>query len=97
MNWDGTFNAIMGKIEPYWGRVIHPEQDRLISLRECARAQGFPDHFIFDGSFSEIAKMIGNAVSVPLAMALSSTIAGLFGKTDTGFHEFVSQVNGRKP
>jgi DNA (cytosine-5)-methyltransferase 1 len=74
LNWDGTFNAIMSKVEPYWGRVIHPEQDRLISARECARAQGFPDRVHFQGSLAEVYKQIGNAVPVPLARAIGAAI-----------------------
>ena len=30
------------------GRVLHPEQHRLVSVRECARSQGFPDHYRYD-------------------------------------------------
>ncbi|MCC7260342.1 MAG: DNA cytosine methyltransferase, partial [Alphaproteobacteria bacterium] len=32
---------------------IHPEQDRIISVREAARLQSFPDKFRFYGSLSE--------------------------------------------
>ena len=31
------------------GRVLHPEQHRVVSVRECARSQGFPDWFRFYG------------------------------------------------
>ena len=32
------------------GRVLHPEQHRVVSVRECARSQGFPDTFKFFGT-----------------------------------------------
>ena len=32
------------------GRVLHPEQHRVVSVRECARSQGFPDTFRFFGN-----------------------------------------------
>ena len=32
------------------GRVLHPEQHRLVSVRECARSQGFPDTYKFYGT-----------------------------------------------
>ncbi len=32
------------------GRVLHPEQNRVVSVRECARSQGFPDSFQFAGA-----------------------------------------------
>ncbi len=41
---------------------IHPDIDRPITLRECARLQGFPDDHVFAGTLSEQATLIGNAV-----------------------------------
>ena len=35
------------------GRVLHPEQHRVVSVRECARSQGFPDAYRFFGSTLE--------------------------------------------
>lgn len=35
------------------GRVLHPEQSRVVSVRECARSQGFPDTYRFYGSILE--------------------------------------------
>lgn len=46
---------------------IHPTEDRLLTLRECARIQSFPDWFQFRGSWSSIATQIGNAIP-PLFM-----------------------------
>jgi len=42
--------------------LIHPIEDRPLTLRECARLQGFPDGFRFLGSRSEKATLIGNAI-----------------------------------
>ncbi|NHJ13868.1 MAG: DNA (cytosine-5-)-methyltransferase [Candidatus Thorarchaeota archaeon] len=56
------------------GTFIHPEQDRLISIREAARLQSFPDSFRFLGSTSSMYKQIGNAVPPLLALALGATI-----------------------
>ena len=57
------------------GQVIHPEQDRLVSVRENARFQGFPDWAEFVGN-SEVDKyrQIGNAVPPPLGRALGMQI-----------------------
>ena len=35
------------------GKVLHPDLDRVCSVREFARAQGFPDHYRFWGTLAE--------------------------------------------
>ena len=56
------------------GRYGHPEQNRAISLREAARLQTFPDNFIFEGNFGEIAKQIGNAVPPLFAQKIAESL-----------------------
>ncbi len=56
----------MGKV----GQVFHPDQDRIVSVRECARAQGFPDRYRFWGNVHNKHRQIGNAVPPPLAFNL---------------------------
>lgn len=46
---------------------VHPLNDRLLTLRECARLQSFPDHFEFCGPWTSVATQIGNAIP-PLVM-----------------------------
>jgi DNA (cytosine-5)-methyltransferase 1 len=70
LHWEGIFNTVLTKVEPYWGRVFHPTQDRVISIREVARAQGLPDNLRFSGPMAARYKQIGNAVPVPLARSL---------------------------
>ena len=72
--WDGIFNTILTEANPYWGRVIHPEQDRVISVRESARAQGIPDKIHFSGRISDKYKQVGNAVPPPLSKAIGKEI-----------------------
>lgn len=53
-------------------RPIHPELDRVITPREAARLQGFPDWFLFHPTVWHSCRMIGNSVSPVMAEALLS-------------------------
>ena len=44
---EGLASTILTKCDPHWGSYIHPNQDRIISVREAARFQAFPDHIQF--------------------------------------------------
>ncbi len=48
---------------------------RYLTVRESARLQTFPDEFVFQGSWSESMRQLGNAVPVDLAYVLASDIA----------------------
>ena len=54
--------------------LIHPYQDRGLSVREAARLQSFPDNFIFEGTIMQIQQQIGNAVPPLLAQAIFEKI-----------------------
>lgn len=54
--------------------LIHPFQDRGLSVREAARLQSFPDKFIFKGTLMHIQQQIGNAVPPLLAKAVFEKI-----------------------
>jgi DNA (cytosine-5)-methyltransferase 1 len=54
--------------------LIHPFEDRGLSVREAARLQSFPDNFIFKGSISHIQQQIGNAVPPLLAYHIFKSI-----------------------
>jgi len=61
----------------YWTRgmtSIHPEQDRFLSPRECARLQSFPDRFVFKGATIENYTQIGNAVPPLVAKAFGESV-----------------------
>ena len=56
------------------GRFIHPEFNRLISVRESARIQSFPDSFKFTGTINEMYGQIGNAVPPLMAKAIAEAL-----------------------
>lgn len=65
----------MIKVGPDKFKFADDDKVRRLSVRECARIQGFPDSFEF--FYKDVAdgyKMIGNAVSVDFAYALAENI-----------------------
>ncbi|GAA0154402.1 DNA methyltransferase [Lithospermum erythrorhizon] len=72
LNWDGYFPTTTTDPHPMHkvGRCFHPEQDRILTIREYARSQGFPDRYNFFGTIQDKHRQIGNAVPPPLAFAL---------------------------
>eukprot|EP00775_Hariotina_reticulata_P007661 gene7661-7864_t len=83
---DQIQQTVVTRAEPHNLEVIHPQQDRVLSIRENARSQGFPDYHVFVGlaakgqgknghgkgaaTENERYMQIGNAVAPPLAAAL---------------------------
>ncbi|KAK9143942.1 hypothetical protein Syun_013342 [Stephania yunnanensis] len=51
-------------------QVLHPTQDRVLTIRENARLQGFPDCYKLCGPVKERYIQVGNAVAVPVSRAL---------------------------
>ena len=54
--------------------LIHPTQDRGLSIREAARIQSFPDQYEFQGSIGLRQQQVGNAVPPRLAEAVFQSI-----------------------
>ncbi|CAN1851346.1 DNA (cytosine-5)-methyltransferase CMT1 [Linum perenne] len=68
--WDETVPTVVTRAEPHNQVILHPLQDRVLTVRENARLQGFPDHYKLVGPIKERYIQIGNAVAVPVARAL---------------------------
>ncbi len=59
---------------PGSGRFGHPVTPRVITIREAARLQAFPDTFRFVGTYIQQSHQVGNAVPPLLAEAIGSTL-----------------------
>lgn len=55
-------------------RPLHPDVGRVITVREAARLQGFPDWFCFHPTKWHSFRMIGNSVSPIVSEAILTTI-----------------------
>ncbi len=55
-------------------RFVHPYEDRILTVREQARLQGFPDDHVFFGPRDSQYNQVGEAVPVPLARAIAECV-----------------------
>ena len=78
LRWDRPSNTLRtALLNPSKGRYIHPEQNRVISLREAARLHSIPDDWTFEGLPTQIARQIGNSVPPALGRAVARAIRRL--------------------
>ncbi|WP_346656571.1 DNA cytosine methyltransferase [Bradyrhizobium sp. IC4061] len=65
--------TLLTKPDPHWGTFLHYDvkQQRLISVREAARIQSFPDSHTFFGSQVDQYRLCGNAVPPLMAKAVA--------------------------
>ena len=59
---------------PGSGRFGHPEDTRVITIREAARLQSFSDDFVFTGSYIQKSHQLGNAVPPILIQAIAKKV-----------------------
>ncbi|KAK7267483.1 hypothetical protein RIF29_20157 [Crotalaria pallida] len=68
--WDEIVPTVVTRAEPHNQFILHPTQDRVLTIRENARLQGFPDFYKLCGPIKERYMQVGNDVVVPMALAL---------------------------
>ncbi|KAF3951806.1 hypothetical protein CMV_022584 [Castanea mollissima] len=71
--WDEIVPTVVTRAEPHKKTLLHPLQDRVLTIRENARLQGFPDCYQLSGPVKERYIQVGNAVAFPVALALGYT------------------------
>ena len=74
--------------------IIHPRQDRLLSVREAARIQSFPDRFEFRGGMSDMQQQVSDAVPVLLAKSVGGAVLDHL-HTHMGAARAIPAVGGR--
>lgn len=70
LDWDRPSPTITGKPNRKGSALCHPVASRPLSVRECARIQGFPDDWQIAGAMNQQYLQVGNAVPVPLGEAI---------------------------
>lgn len=61
-------------VNPRKAMLLHPEEDRILSVRECARLQGVDDDFVFYGKLDSKQQQVANGVPVQLAKAVADVV-----------------------
>jgi DNA (cytosine-5)-methyltransferase 1 len=64
--------------------ILHPNQARVLTVRENARLQGFPDYYKMFGPIKEKYIQVGNAVAVPVARALGYSLGLAYQRESEG-------------
>lgn len=77
---------------PGSGRFGHPVSPRVITIREAARLQAFPDTFCFAGTYIQQSHQLGNAVPPLLAEVIGETIANDLPYSDASHSASVSRL-----
>ncbi|KAK1311398.1 DNA (cytosine-5)-methyltransferase 1B [Acorus calamus] len=87
LDWEGNFPTSITDPQPMGkvGMCFHPDQDRILTVRECARSQGFLDNYSFSGTIQNKHRQIGNAVPPPLAYALGRKLKEAIGAKSSTF------------
>lgn len=72
LSWDRPAPAVVNLKKVY---MVHPDENRNISLAEAAALQGFSPEYQWKGNESQIAQMIANAMPAQLAEAIAGSVA----------------------
>ena len=81
LDWDQPSGTIVAGIKKITcGRYFHPECNRLLTVREAARLQSFPDDYIVKGGQIEQYTIIGNAVPPRFGEVVGKVLTKIYNK-----------------
>ena len=63
---------------------VHPDGKRRLSVFEAMTIQGFPDHYVLEGTLSSQIDQVSEAVPPPLAEAIALSIGSVLETPDNG-------------
>lgn len=70
LSWDSPAPTVLGMPDHSSTALIHPDENRCLSLNECAAVQSFPRGAIFSGTPRSCYQQVGNAVPPRLGEAM---------------------------
>lgn len=83
--WDQPARTVTRECaHPGNGRYLHPEQHRMLTIREMAIIQGFPPDYEFIGPINARYNQIGDAVPPLVSRRIAGHVASLLARTAAG-------------
>ena len=77
LSWDTPAPSLTTRPVSKATMLVHPTETRVLSVREYARLQGFPDDWVFEGFPSHQYVQIGNAVPAAISEAIGAELRRL--------------------
>ena len=71
IEWDKPAVTI---VNPRKAMLLHPEENRILSIREACRLFSLPDSFVFKGGLSAMQESIANSVPIQLGKAIANKV-----------------------
>lgn len=71
LSWDQPAVTI---VNPRKAQLLHPSENRIISIREACRLFSLPDTYIFKGGLSAMQESIANGIPVKMVKAIANQV-----------------------
>lgn len=77
---------------PGSGMFTHPDDNRVVTIREAARLQSFQDDFVFQGKYHSQCRQVGNSVAPKLAEEIALHLQRLMGNAVEAQDDLVARA-----